>query len=101
MLKSSVLSYQDPSVNLKVTSRIFSNTHCPSTIIFNVHEQDINSNCVFSVGVFFFLKQSKCQKSKQDCWSISKHQSLKQDDSRYFLLVNNLVRIETALGKKV
>lgn len=42
----------------------------------------------------FKKKQSKCSKSKRDCQSISTHQPLKQGDSRYFLLVNNLARIE-------
>ena len=36
-------------------------------------------------------KQYKSYKSKQDCWSVSKHQPLKQGDSQCFLLVNNLV----------
>lgn len=90
MVKSSVL-LQGSQVKLRLHVEVFV-ICCLSTIIFNVPEPDIKLNCLFNVGVF--KKQSKCLKSNKDCWSISKHQPLKQDDSRYFLLVNNLVRIE-------
>lgn len=68
---------------------------CPSTAICNVtmflSRALTHTACSISKSD---KKKSKSYESKPDCWSISKHRPLKQGDSQYFLLVNNLVRIE-------